>query len=1521
MKHNKKTILLILITITTLILLSTASATTDTNTTTTSSIKEKTTTTEPVVKEKIEKSATKELKTDKTQDKTITKTNKTQENTKTSTKTVEVTDSNSLMTTFEEAKTDTNHDTYTINLNGETYNLDQNFIWESTGNVKTIIINGNGNTINGTMVTFRITADHALILNNLTLYRTRGLAGIINQGDLTINQTSTIITPNNAVNNQKTLKYINSTINYKISNTIEGSSILIIDDDCILGENFEVTGNGQVITNLTGSYEGNKEINNENITKEVTILVTGNITLTNCQINAKITNQGNLTLINCSLSNNNMTTTGSKTDGFLVENKGNLAMIDCVVENNSFEITGTSDSRPSGVIVNQKNAILSVNNTIFRNNTNTGLENSLIYNLGIINSLKNCTVTDNNILFYLNKVYQYYQTEYNPDEFVLNVTDSLFENNSYNVFEAINMSIKDSSFYNNKYIYLDEGQSGGGTGPTGIAITATNLNVDNCTFDANGIISKHQYVDKGEYGGAISTTNLTVNNSRFTNNIVNTTSTWTTRGGSGAAIYTINGEITNSLFENNTASNPSRSTLPTIGRTNYGQDLEGELKGSAADIYSKGTIKIINNTFTNSYARNQAGSIYAYVKSIPRMENNITITDNTFTNTKSSQDTIIIEQGDVQAESIITLENNTYNNITINSEVTWNIPNKVYVNDTITATYNIINPEFYDSDLKDKITLDIYVDSTYLKTVPANEEISTIFNESGQHLVVIKPSITSDEYFTVISLLEANDIIITPENYDTYIYRNQLIRATKDSRVFFQGEFNNKEELLIQTNDITIDGSQATFTNTQFTIEANNTEIKNLNIQNTQSNNYAIYNTGNNNNITNNNIIMKNTEGRTTGIYNQANNTIIANNTISIDGPAASIDYSTELGIADTQAILLIGGDKNKVEYNKILVTSTQTSSKYGTIEGITNHKNATNTLISYNNVTVTGKANFNYAINSLGNVENITISYNNILVTGERYCDGIQVGSGAKQIYIRYNNITCHCHNTTPLEIEEALSYGIVTTSMGFENSEKIHIALNNINLTGTVNYGIEIYRTDETNVIYNNITANGTYSMGIGYSHSMYGWPSKGSLDYPYVGHNIMYNKIRLIGNSTKQINLVTEELQPENVGILIQQDSDKQMIEDNHINVNDIGCQDTTIKIKSNNQTISGNYGRTRTKIGNDTLYLEPGLENIVLASGTFMERLAFLGADQIYTTLDFTIPENTIVNHTVTIEIILTDDYGNQPLKTEETIRLNIQINNETPQTLVLKQEDTYTYTPTTPGEYNITIKLPETTTYYPSTQTKTLTILPKPVSHTNTTTENITPGDSTTLTAQFYDDDDQQITSGKVIFKVNGKTIRDNNGNVIYAEIVDGQATLPDVNITQEWMKPDTTIQAVYVGNDNNEPITTKPTTVTVTKPEATIILDAPTEATAGTTITLKATVTDGENNINSGRVAFKLNGKTLKDPKTGKALYAEVRDGVATITYTIPEKTKAKTYNLTAVFTDTAYDRKEASAELEVAKA
>ena len=53
-----------------------------------------------------------------------------------------------------------------------------------------------------------------------------------------------------------------------------------------------------------------------------------------------------------------------------------------------------------------------------------------------------------------------------------------------------------------------------------------------------------------------------------------------------------------------------------------------------------------------------------------------------------------------------------------------------------------------------------------------------------------------------------------------------------------------------------------------------------------------------------------------------------------------------------------------------------------------------------------------------------------------------------------------------------------------------------------------------------------------------------------------------------------------------------------------------------------------------------------------------------------------------------------------------------------------------------------------------------------------------------------------ITKGKVTFKVDGKTLKDANGKVIYAKIINGTATIKDYLVPEDWAKEGTTIEAI-----------------------------------------------------------------------------------------------------------------------------
>ena len=71
------------------------------------------------------------------------------------------------------------------------------------------------------------------------------------------------------------------------------------------------------------------------------------------------------------------------------------------------------------------------------------------------------------------------------------------------------------------------------------------------------------------------------------------------------------------------------------------------------------------------------------------------------------------------------------------------------------------------------------------------------------------------------------------------------------------------------------------------------------------------------------------------------------------------------------------------------------------------------------------------------------------------------------------------------------------------------------------------------------------------------------------------------------------------------------------------------------------------------------------------------------------------------------------------------------------------------------------------------------------------------------------------------------------------------------------------------------------------------------------------------NNINIGKVTFKVNGKTVKDAN-GKVIYAKVVNGQVSVEYTIPDNMKAKDYNITATFISPDYERIEDTKTLTV---
>ena len=176
------------------------------------------------------------------------------------------------------------------------------------------------------------------------------------------------------------------------------------------------------------------------------ITYNGNYTIENMTINSPKTNNGNLTIINCQINS-------------LITNNGNLNISNSTFENFSANINRSY----SAVCINNKNnATLSLNNTRFINNgnenndytqTEENINNALIFNMGVIDYWNNVSFINNTVLCYHSPFYYYQSGAHYPDIFMLTVTDSLFENNSYGAIKTSNLTVVNTEFINNSKRY------------------------------------------------------------------------------------------------------------------------------------------------------------------------------------------------------------------------------------------------------------------------------------------------------------------------------------------------------------------------------------------------------------------------------------------------------------------------------------------------------------------------------------------------------------------------------------------------------------------------------------------------------------------------------------------------------------------------------------------------------------------------------------------------------------------------------------------------------------------------------------------------------------------------------------------------------------------------------------------------------------------------------------------------------------------------------------------------------------
>ena len=317
----------------------------------------------------------------------------------------------------------------------------------------------------------------------------------------------------------------------------------------------------------------------------------------------------------------------------------------------------------------------------------------------------------------------------------------------------------------------------------------------------------------------------------------------------------------------------------------------------------------------------------------------------------------------------------------------------------------------------------------------------------------------------------------------------------------------------------------------------------------------------------------------------------------------------------------------------------------------------------------------------------------------------------------------------------------------------------------------------------------------------------------------------------------------------------------------------------------------------------------------------------------------------IENNLTATITVTDE-NNQPIKQEQ---INITLPNGSTVTKTTDNEGKISLTEirAQKGLTTITAHKTENNDYTNTTLTQKINILPdyqniinqqnqtidklndiikkltQPPLNTTITIKPIKSsiGSITKITANIQDENKEKVNSGKAIFKINGITLKDENSNIIYAQVKDGIASI-NYKVQSVWIKNSTYIEAVYSGTEKYQTCRSNATGIlNISKGKAKITLDKKTiTAKAGQTITLRAKVLDANGDrVNNDKVVFKINGKTLKDKK-GNTLYAKVKDGEAVLEYTIPATYSAKTYTLTAVFGGKYYQRTETNGSIKLEK-
>ena len=1205
---------------------------------------------------------------------------------------------------------------------------------------------------------------------------------------------------------------------------------------------------------------------------------------------ANITN-GSLTLDNVYIVNSTAPVFGSNKVGtFLnISKNSNLNMNNCTIE----------DSQATVIL---SEGTVNLNNTIIRNIYNPGTDYpGIIENLGkldinnsmIINNTANLAtvygirqsqpMTVDNTSFINNTAYHGSGIAIRTND-KTNITNSIFINNT-----GAAMSSRGGAIYSNDdlYVYNSTFINNNAYGNDGSIIYVSNGNLN---ISHSILIALNASTVKAIYNNAEGETTAVANYNWWATNT-------TPQSLVGSGKY----------YDYSSWDEDEYDCTPV--EVNYWIVLNSSITPND-NINYKDTIEV--TTTLNQYTD---GTNY-YDLDVPLPD---TLSVNYTSNSGNfSQDTAIITGGIAKvnytvtsADSTINITSYTESNI-LHVQATMPTPQKItlndgnytyYFNDDGTVKEDIIHPNDelqFEGEFNNRnmiITMPLNITTATTQAVLNNctiiveqktsgtiiSDIQMNSNDNDEYLILIDKStnltIVNNTLTIVNKVIDNTHAIIVNDADDIKVINNTIttIGSCKNINYDDNTKVYTSSINAITTDNLVIDSNIIT---TNYTGQSDiYGTIESIDIRGNSANKQLQHNT-----------LIKNNK-----IYTQADkyaygvvlNSLVANSTID-NNTIESYSNSYANGIE------LFNSSYNNITGNNIKVVSDEftyaiyVSSSYDDAGKIatSDHNNILyNTLDSQSPVT--------YIVELYLSQYN-NINYNNITSNASRSTAIAGYGSGYTNM--SYNNInivsTMDDVQTTNYDAIDSYPNGIKWEYASNSYAGRNNITYNNITLkanTGDVTYAVNLTSTALNNVTNNYLLASTTGNdsvIGDGYQNT--------------VENNTPITDLSNIIITAENITVMEGEIAQLTVNLT---DTDGQAITEGNIEFRVDGI--TQIIEVTDGQAVF-QYNNTKGIYTVDIIYENDNhYTNITTATITIIK-------------LENVIIEvNDIVgyiNQEITINAIFSDE--EEQLIENGTVELRDADDNILDVANVTDGEVSFKLTFNKIINTTLKVVYLANNEYNQAQQTITVTIT-KPTTTITFEQFTLTPDQKTNITAIVTDENGQAVTNGKVVFKINGKTIKDENGKVIYIKVVNGQATL-EYTLPTEWADKNLTIEATYSGSSNYESSRSQKETINITKEVPTLEIISDSQITIGQTsnITVKATL--GQTPLNTGKIVLRINGKTLKD-ENGKVIYLKVVDGQATFNVTLTSY-KPNNYTFTATFIDTQYQRVEKSTNINLVR-